>query len=174
MRRTSASLGTIAFFLLAPGIVAGVIPWWLTGWHVGQDWPAPLRLVGLVLVAASVIVLAEAFVRFVREGRGTPAPIAPTERLVVGGFYRYVRNPMYVAVLATIVGEALALGSPVLLVYGLVVWVAFATFIRAYEEPHLAARFGEGYLAYRTAVPAWLPRLHPWRPPEDDAQGRSS
>ena len=173
MRRTSASLGSIAFFLLAPAMVAGVIPWWLTGWRAGREWAAPVRLVGLALVAAGVIVLVEAFVRFVREGLGTPAPVAPTERLVVGGFYRYVRNPMYLAVLVTIGGEALALGRLFLLVYGLIVWVAFATFARAYEEPHLADRFGDSYVRYRTAVPAWLPRLHAWRPPEDDAQGRS-
>jgi protein-S-isoprenylcysteine O-methyltransferase Ste14 len=168
MRRTSASLGSIAFFLLAPVIVAGVIPWWLTGWHVGRSWPAPVRLVGLGLVASGAIVLVEAFVRFAREGHGTPAPVAPTERLVIGGCYRYVRNPMYLAVLATIAGEALALGRPVLVVYGAIVWVAFATFIRGYEEPHLAERFGDTYLAYRAAVPAWLPRLHAWSPFEDD------
>jgi protein-S-isoprenylcysteine O-methyltransferase Ste14 len=171
MRRTSASLGSIAFFLLAPGIVAGAIPWLLTGWRVGRDWPQVVHLTGLVLVAAGVAVLVGAFVRFVREGLGTPAPVAPTERLVVGGAYRHVRNPMYVAVLATIVGQAIALERPVLIVFGLVVWVAFATFIRAYEEPHLAERFGKEYLAYRAAVPAWIPRLRPWHPSDGETKG---
>lgn len=174
MRRTNAALGSIGFFLLAPGIVAGVIPWWLTGWQVGRDWPLPVRLAGVALVAAGLAVLVGAFSRFAREGLGTPAPVAPTERLVVGGAYRYVRNPMYVAVLATIVGQALVLGRPVLLVYGSVVWVAFATFIRGYEEPHLAARFGEQYVAYRTQVPAWIPRLHPWHPIAEDVPGPSA
>ena len=86
--------------------------------------------------------LVQAFARFVREGLGTPAPVAPTETLVVGGLYRYVRNPMYLAVLATIVGQALLLGQPILLGYAFVVWIAFASFVRFYEEPHLTRRFG--------------------------------
>jgi protein-S-isoprenylcysteine O-methyltransferase Ste14 len=169
MRKANASLGSIAFFLCAPAIVAGVTPWWLTGWHEGGPWPAPLRSVGLGLVAVGVIVLVESFARFVREGLGTPAPVAPTERLVIGGLYRFVRNPMYLAVLATIVGEALVLSRPVLLVYAFVVWAAFATFVRRYEEPHLTERFGESYLAYRAAVRAWVPRLRPWQPSGDEA-----
>ena len=116
---------------------------------------------GAVLTAAGVVVLVQAFARFVREGLGTPAPVAPTETLVVGGLYRYVRNPMYLAVLATIVGQALLLGQPILLGYAFVVWIAFASFVRFYEEPHLTRRFGESYRAYRAAVPAWVPRVRP-------------
>jgi protein-S-isoprenylcysteine O-methyltransferase Ste14 len=98
----------------------------------------------------------------VLEGLGTPAPVASPERLVVGGLYRYVRNPMYLAVLLTIVGEALVLLQPVLLVYAAVVGVAMASFVYGYEEPTLSARFGAEYDAYRRAVPAWWPRLRPW------------
>ena len=100
--------------------------------------------------------------RFVIEGVGTPAPVAPTEHLVVGGLYRHVRNPMYLAVASTIVGQALVLGRPGLLVYAVVFCVAVATFVHAYEEPALAARHGEQYEAYRQAVRAWRPRLRPW------------
>ena len=114
-----------------------------------------------LLAAAGVVVLVQAFARFVREGHGTPAPVAPTETLVVGGLYRYVRNPMYLAVLATIVGQALLFGQPILLGYAFVVWIAFASFVRFYEEPHLTRRFGESYRAYRAAVPAWVPRVRP-------------
>ena len=96
-----------------------------------------------------VRVLVQAFARFVHEGLGTPAPVAPTETLVVGGLYRYVRNPMYLAVLATILGQALLLGQPVLFGYAFVVWLAFASFVRFYEEPHLTQRFGQSYRAYR-------------------------
>jgi protein-S-isoprenylcysteine O-methyltransferase Ste14 len=98
------------------------------------------------------------------EGIGTPAPVAPPERLVIGGVYRHVRNPMYVAVLATILGQALLLGRLVLLTYAAVLWLVFASFVRFYEEPTLRSRFGEDYEAYRRAVPAWLPRLRPWAP----------
>jgi protein-S-isoprenylcysteine O-methyltransferase Ste14 len=104
----------------------------------------------------------------VAEGVGTPAPVAPTRELVVGGLYRYVRNPMYLAVLAAIVGQALVLGRLVLLAYAAVVAAAFVTFVRWYEEPTLAWQFGDRYQAYRAAVPGWWPRRHPWRPARDD------
>jgi protein-S-isoprenylcysteine O-methyltransferase Ste14 len=96
-----------------------------------------------------LIVLVGAFVRFVVEGLGTPAPIAAPERLVIGGAYRYVRNPMYVAVLAAIVGQALLLGQLGLLLYAAAAWVVVAVFVRFYEEPTLTQRFGADYEAYR-------------------------
>ena len=78
-------------------------------------------------------------IRFVVEGLGTPFPAAPTKNLVVGGLYRYVRNPMYLAVIAIILGQAAILGSAVLLVYAAIFWVIVASFVRFYEEPTLAA-----------------------------------
>jgi protein-S-isoprenylcysteine O-methyltransferase Ste14 len=149
--------------VVAPGVVAGLVPWWLTGWRSFHP-PTPLVFVGAVLIVAGSAALLHAFARFVVEGRGTPAPIAPTERLVVGGIYRHVRNPMYVAVCATIIGEALLLGRPWLVAYAVGFWVVVAAFVRFYEEPALSARYGEEYAAYRRAVPAWWPRLRPWRP----------
>ena len=142
-------------------MVAGVIPWWLTGWRFAEPAPlwGPIRVFGALLIAVATPVLISAFVRFVVEGVGTPAPIAPTQHLVVGGLYRYVRNPMYLAVVSAIVGQALLLGQLRLLIYaaivGLAMW-AFATFV---EEPHLLERFGAEYDAYRRAVPGWWPRL---------------
>src|ERR687893_2743979 len=105
MRRPTAVVGSAVFFLLAPGAVVGLVPWLLTGWQVREPVPywAPMRALGAILLVAGLIALIQAFVRFVLEGLGTPAPIAAPERLVVGGVYRYVRNPMYVAVLAAIV-----------------------------------------------------------------------
>ena len=123
----------------------------------------PLRVVGSILVAAGVVVLLHAFGRFVLEGLGTPAPLAPTERLVVGGLYRYVRNPMYLAVAAIIVGQALVLGRANLLLYAAAFAVAVVAFVRWYEEPTLRRRFGEQYETYRRAVPPWWPRRDPWR-----------
>jgi protein-S-isoprenylcysteine O-methyltransferase Ste14 len=166
MRRATAAAASSLFFALAPGIVAGIIPWWLTRWEVRApmaNW-APLRIAGGVLIVAGAIVLIQSFVRFVVEGAGTPVPVAPTERLVVGGLYRYVRNPMYLAVIATIAGQALLLGQPVLLRYALIVLVFFVLFVRLYEEPTLGRRFGTQYEAYRRAVPAWWPRLRAWEP----------
>lgn len=166
MRKPIAAFGSAIFFALAPGVVAGVIPWWLTGWRVREPLlnGAPTRVVGLLLIAVGAGVLVHAFVRFVVEGAGTPAPVAPAERLVVGGLYRYVRNPMYLAVVTTIVGQALLLGQPSLLRYALAVAVVFVVFVHLYEEPVLSRRFGAQYDAYRRAVPAWWPRLHAWEP----------
>jgi protein-S-isoprenylcysteine O-methyltransferase Ste14 len=166
MRKTTAAAVSSVFFALAPGIVAGVIPWWMTGWRVRPPIVdgAPVRILGAVLIVAGAVVLIQTFVRFVVEGAGTPMPAAPTERLVVGGLYRYVRNPMYLAVEATIVGQALLLGQPALLRYALIVVVFFAAFVRWYEEPVLRRRFGAQYDAYRRAVPAWLPRFRAWTP----------
>jgi protein-S-isoprenylcysteine O-methyltransferase Ste14 len=165
-----AAAGSAAFFVLAPSIVAGLVPWWLTDWQVRQPLPygAPLRVAGAVLIAAGTSALVHAFVRFVVEGNGTPAPVAPTERLVVGGLYRYVRNAMYLAVVATIIGQALALGQLALLWYAAAVGAATGAFVRWYEEPTLRRQFGAPYEAYRRAVPAWWPRLRPWRPHEFD------
>ena len=166
MGRVRAAVGSAVFFVLAPGVVAGVVPWWLTGWRARAlpAWWLPLRVAGVVLVVAGAGVLVHAFARFVAEGLGTPAPVAPTRELVVGGLYRYVRNPMYLAVLAAIVGQALVLGQLVLLPYAAVVAAAFVAFVHGYEEPTLARQFGARYLADRQAVPGWWPRRHPWPP----------
>jgi protein-S-isoprenylcysteine O-methyltransferase Ste14 len=161
MRRLRAAVGTTIFLLVAPGVVAGLIPYALTDWR-STDPPAALVVAGAALIVLGTAVLLNAFARFVIEGIGTPAPIAPTERLVVGGLYRYVRNPMYVAVGTTIVGQALLLGRPGLLAYAALFWAIVAAFVHVYEEPTLAARYGEQYDAYRRAVPAWWPRLRPW------------
>jgi protein-S-isoprenylcysteine O-methyltransferase Ste14 len=163
MTRARAAAGSLIFLLLAPGVVAGVVPWLLTGWD-STDPPLALRLTGAVLIAAGAAVLLHAFARFVVEGIGTPAPVAPPGQLVVGGLYRHVRNPMYVAVAATIVGQAALLGRPALLLYALAFMAAVAAFVHLYEEPVLSERFGQQYEAYRRGVPAWRPRLRPWNP----------
>jgi protein-S-isoprenylcysteine O-methyltransferase Ste14 len=163
MRTKAAVAGSAAFLVIAPGVVAGVVPWWLTGWQPGTAWPAPVQVVGGVLAGAGAAMLVWAFAHFAVEGRGTPAPPAPTEQLVVAGPYRYVRNPMYLAVLAVITGQALLLSRPVLLGYAAAVAAAFAAFVHGYEQPALTRRYGAQYQAYRRAVPGWWPRLTPVR-----------
>lgn len=157
MRKAAAATGSSIFFALAPGVVAGVVPWALTRWRFEPIW-LPLRVVGGALVVAGAVFVVQAFVRFVVEGLGTPAPVAPTENLVVGGLYRYVRNPMYVAVVSVIFGQALLFGNLSVFWYGVLAWLAMAAFVRVYEEPTLSRRYGEAYDAYRAQVPAWVPR----------------
>ena len=172
MRKPTAAAGSALFFAVAPGVVAGLVPWLLTGWEVEAGWWAPLRVIGALLVVAGAAVLVHAFGRFVVEGLGTPAPIAPTEHLVVGGLYRYVRNVMYVAVTAAILGQALLLGSVALLAYAAVAWAGMAAFVRLHEEPALARRYGAQYEEYRRAVPAWWPRLSGGRSPSSSPSRR--
>jgi protein-S-isoprenylcysteine O-methyltransferase Ste14 len=165
MRRVTASAGSAVFLVTAPGTVAGLVPWWLTGWRPGAAYPAGARILGAALIAAGAAALLAGFAQFAIQGLGTPAPPAPTEHLVVRGLYRYVRNPMYLAVLAIIAGQALLLSRPVLLGYAAGVAVAFVAFVSGYEQPTLARRYGAQYQAYRQAVPGWWPRLRPPRDP---------
>lgn len=169
VRRVLAAVGSTLFFALAPGTVAGLIPWWLAGWQAHGPLPGwlPVRALGVVLIVTGAAVVIDAFGRFVVQGVGTPAPVAPTERLVIGGPYRYVRNPMYLAVAATILGQALLLGRPVLLGYTLAFTAAVGAFVHLYEQPTLQRQFGNQYEQYRAAVPAWLPHLRPYRPTVD-------
>lgn len=167
MRRPSAALGSAAFFLAAPCVVAGVVPWLLSRWRLGHHAAAwlPVRLLGAAVILVGTALLVQCFARFVTEGRGTPAPVARTEQLVMGGAYRYVRNPMYVAVVAIIFGQVLLFLSAPVLSYALAAWAAMASFVRWYEEPTLAQQYGRHYDRYRAAVPAWVPRVRAWRPP---------
>lgn len=163
MRTFSAVLGSALFLVAAPGVVSGLVPWLLTDRYRA---PAPafgVAVLGWIMVVAAAAILLHAFAHFALEGLGTPAPVAPTDKLVVGGIYRYVRNPMYLAVLAIILGQALLFSSLAVFVYGLVAATAMVGFVKLYEEPTLARRYGGEYEAYRRAVPGWLPRLTPWQ-----------
>lgn len=156
--RARAAAQSLLFLLVAPGIVAGLVPWLITRWQgsIPGAWLAVV--LGWLLIAGGAAFLLHAFSLFVVEGLGTPAPIAPTKSLVVKGTYRWVRNPMYLAVLALIVGQAVLFGSWWLLAYAGVVLVAFVTFVHGYEEPTLRRQFGADYETYLTTVPGWWPR----------------
>jgi protein-S-isoprenylcysteine O-methyltransferase Ste14 len=158
VRRLRTAAGTVLFLAVAPGVVAGLVPWLLTGWRSSGS-PTWLQAVGWVALVLGAAVLLEAFARFVIEGIGTPAPVAPTEKLVVGGLYRYVRNPMYLAVAAVILGQAAVLGSWLLVAYAAVFGATVWSFVHWYEEPALRRQFGAPYEEYRRAVPGWCPRL---------------
>jgi protein-S-isoprenylcysteine O-methyltransferase Ste14 len=167
MRTSRAAIGSAAFFVVAPGTVVGLVPWLITRWEFDRPLPywVVAQVVGASLICVGLIPTVHAFTQFARAG-GTPMPLAPTERLVVSGFNRYVRNPMYVGLLIVLVGQALLFGQFSLLLYAVVMWAVTAAFVRWYEEPTLTRQFSADYPAYRRAVPAWLPRPRPWNPGE--------
>jgi len=145
-----------------PGIVLVYLPFWLTRFRVpaGETW-WQIAIAG-VLIAAGVTPLIESARRFIYAGRGTLVPTTPTEHLVVSGFYRYVRNPMYVGVLIALAGETVLFERRVMVAYLAIVWLATHLFVCFYEEPTLTRRYGDEYLRFKLNVPRWLPRLKPW------------
>jgi protein-S-isoprenylcysteine O-methyltransferase Ste14 len=164
MRKVLAVVGSAVFLVIAPGFVAGLAPWWMTHWQVEAPFFGlqVLRWVGALFIALGAIGLLDSFVRFALQGLGTPAPVFPTRHLVVSGLYRYVRNPMYVAVVSTVLGQSLIFGSVRLLEYGGLAWLVAHLFVLFYEEPTLRASFGSEYEAFCAEVPRWIPRLTPW------------
>ena len=154
VQRTIAVLGSAVFFVVAPCTLAGLVPWSITGWQLRPPFLGLelTRGIGAIMILAGVPGLVDAFARFALQGLGTPAPIAPTRNLVVTGLYRYVRNPIYVAVVAIILGQAVLMGDWRLIVYGALLWLAFHVFVVAYEEPTLKGTFGREYEAFRAAV----------------------
>jgi protein-S-isoprenylcysteine O-methyltransferase Ste14 len=157
------------FVLLFPGNVAYLIPIWI-GARTGTP-PGALRWPGLALELVGSAVLLWCVRDFAVRGRGTLAPVDPPRELVAEGLYRWVRNPMYVGVLTTLVGHALWFGSRALLVYAGCVFLLFHLFITLYEEPNLAQRFGDSYLRYRASVPRWIPRRPSPAPPGGGRSG---
>jgi protein-S-isoprenylcysteine O-methyltransferase Ste14 len=167
-----AAIGSFVFFWIAPVTVAGLVPYLLSGWQVHP----PLmtdgdRLIGTVVIVTGAVILLECFARFAVKGRGTPAPVSPTETLVASGLYRHVRNPMYVAVVAIIAGQGLLLGRVVLFQYAVIVWLLFHLFVRFYEEPTLRRQFGDSYDEYQASVSRWWPRFRPRSSRAPDGRG---
>ena len=171
MSRNEALVGSAAFFVLAPGTVAGLLPWLITHWRFGEGAMIGVSIAGGVLIALSLALLIECFARFATKGAGTPAPIAPTETLVVSGAYARVRNPMYVAVTGLIFGQALLFASADLIAYGVTIGFTFLMFVIYFEEPRLRRDFPDEYRAYFDNVPRWRPRLTPWRPAKSEGRG---
>src|SRR5258708_32000102 len=163
VQRTIPVLGSAVFFVVAPCTLGGLVPWSITGWQLRPPFLGLelTRGIGAIMILAGVPGLVDAFARFALQGLGTPAPIAPTRNLVVTGLYRYVRNPIYVAVVAIIPGQAVLMGDWRLIVYGGLLWLAFHVFAVAYEDPTLDRTFGRRYDAFRTADPRSARRRTP-------------
>jgi protein-S-isoprenylcysteine O-methyltransferase Ste14 len=161
MKRAGAIFGSAIFLVVAPGTIAVYIPWTVCHWHFAPPLLGffPFRIIGAAMILAGLPVLFDSFARFAMQGLGTPAPVAPPQHLVVTGLYRYVRNPMYVAVSLLLLGQSLFFGSVRLLEYGVVIWLAFFAFVVFYEEPALYRKFGKEYQEFCARVPRWIPRL---------------
>src|SRR5580693_2406201 len=139
VQRTIAVLGSAVFFVVAPFTLAGLVPWWITGWQLRPPFLGLelTRGIGAIMILAGVPGIVDSFARFALQGLGTPAPIAPPRNLVVTGLYRYVRNPIYVGVAAVIFGQALLFSDWRLLWYAALLWLFFHLFVLVYEEPTL-------------------------------------
>jgi protein-S-isoprenylcysteine O-methyltransferase Ste14 len=143
---------------VGPGPVIGLVPCWLSGWqlHTPIAW---WRYLGIVMVLAGAYPLADSMVRFVHEGRGTPEPLHPTEKLVITGLYRYVRNPMYLGALIMILGQAVFFENWQVAVFGMIAWGASFVFVLVYEEPTLRKKYGAEYEEYCRRVARWVPKI---------------
>ena len=155
-RQAWALMKTAVFTVVVPGTVAVYVPNALTR---GANWTEPTGWVGYtgaVLLLCGIALYLRCAWDFAVRGLGTPAPIDPPRTLVVRGPYRMTRNPMYVAVLAVLIGEALIARSTALAAYAAIVFVGFFLFVLLYEEPVLRSKFGASYDDYRAAVPRWI------------------
>jgi protein-S-isoprenylcysteine O-methyltransferase Ste14 len=159
---TAASLVVGAAFF---GLWFWLLPSWL-GFNANARDTARWRWIAAVPSVLGFAVAIRCVWDFGWTGRGTPAPIAPPKRLVVAGFYRYVRNPMYVGFITGWVGLWVVFGRAGLLAIAVacLVVLGVALFVVLYEEPHLRKVFGADYAEYCSNVRRWLPRMRPWNP----------
>jgi protein-S-isoprenylcysteine O-methyltransferase Ste14 len=153
------ALRSLLWTVLLPGMVAGYVPWRYFGLSRDRINPSdPLHLLGLAAAACGAGLLAVCIFEFARSGRGTLSPVDPPRDLVVRGLYRYVRNPMYLAVTLILLGEAAMLRSGALIIYWACFFASANLFVILYEEPYLRSRFGASYEAYTKRVGRWIPR----------------
>jgi protein-S-isoprenylcysteine O-methyltransferase Ste14 len=161
--RRSVVVSVLFTLFGGPAMVLVFMPWLITRFRL-QLHPKPAQtMAAVLLIVIGLMPLFESIIRFVVKGRGSLMPAVPTERLVVSGLYRYVRNPMYIGVITTLAGEALLFRSRHLLEYALIIWSVMHLFVCLYEEPSLTRTWRDSYLSYKNSVPRWFPRLTPWR-----------
>jgi protein-S-isoprenylcysteine O-methyltransferase Ste14 len=157
--RVKHILNTLLFTIVVPATVAGWIPHALRGTATATPSTTWRTLSFFLIVLGVAVYLHTAFWGFALRGLGTPAPIAPTRKLVVEGLHRYVRNPMYLGVLLVVIGQVVLFRSRTLLYYAASFWLAAHLFVLLYEEPTLQRKFGDEYDNYKQRVPRWIPRF---------------
>ena len=156
VRTLSLVLRNLVFTIVVPGLGGVWVPWWILARHEGTVTPAGWAAV--LVIAAGAALYVWCVWNFAMVGRGTPGPWDAPSRVVATGPYRWVRNPIYLAALLIVLGEAWLFLSPWLLAYAGIMAVFFHLFITGYEERVLRRRFGGTYLEYRNSVPRWIPR----------------
>jgi protein-S-isoprenylcysteine O-methyltransferase Ste14 len=153
----------------SPALVVVIVPAllvWLGGYDIGWSFPQPFNwlsvLLGILLYLGGFGLLIWTIRLFWEKGKGTLTPMMPTQRLVVSGPYRHVRNPMYTGVIMALLGEGILLGSTAILVFAIPFVLLPLFYVPLVEERGLEKRFGEAYRTYKAHVPRWIPRLTPW------------
>ncbi len=147
------------FTILQPGIVAGLIPYWILGGKLYKPFNQHLQFyqyLGILLFLIGLVIMFDCIIRFAVEGRGTLSPADPTKKLVIKRLYRFSRNPMYVGVMMILIGEAIFFQSYNLWVYLLFIFLIFNLFVMLVEEPRLCKDFGEDYCQYCKDVRRWF------------------
>ncbi|HEU5292505.1 MAG TPA: isoprenylcysteine carboxylmethyltransferase family protein [Cyclobacteriaceae bacterium] len=156
---TSLLLRNLFFTILQPGMVAGFIPYWIIRNQLDQILEKQMgifQFIAVLLFITGFVVTIACILRFAFEGKGTLSPADETKQLVIGGLYRYSRNPMYVGVMLMLIGEALLASSKDLWIYAAIIFGCFHLFILIHEEPRLQRDFGDQYTQYRQKVRRWL------------------
>jgi protein-S-isoprenylcysteine O-methyltransferase Ste14 len=150
------------FSLILPVTVLIIVPA-----LIEQKWVAAAGaqlIAGLLIVLLGLFVMAQTIFTFIRIGKGTLAPWSPTHKLVVGGMYAYVRNPMILGVITVLIGESIVISSRPILLWAALVFIINTAYFMFSEEPGLEKRFGDEYRKYKKNVPRWIPRMRPWKP----------
>ena len=152
------ALKSLLFLILVAGLGAAYIPFALLP-TAPQVETGLFAYLAIPLWLLGGLIILWCFWEFTFTGHGTPAPIDPPTQLVTTGLYHSVRNPIYVGVLTILIGHFLWFGYWNLLIYAIVVFIGFNTFVAYYEEPTLKRKFGASYEDYLKRVPRWIPRL---------------
>lgn len=148
--------------LILPITVVILVPLWIER-HIFIAWGVPL-IAGLVVISLGLFLMAETILAFIHIGKGTLAPWSPTRKLVIGGLYAYVRNPMILGVITVLLGESIAIASMPIFIWAVLVFLINTAYFILMEEPGLEERFGDEYREYKRNVRRWIPRLKPWKP----------
>lgn len=148
---------TLIFILAAGGLVVILIPSFLIShWELVASNLGAVKYLGLFLAGLGSVFYLWCAYQFSYYGKGTPAFFDPPQKFVGSGLYRFTRNPMYISLIAIVLGEAIFFGSTILLIYSASLFIYFHLFVIYYEEPHLRKVFGQEYQEYCKNVKRWL------------------